>query len=846
MPSPQPTGSTPAPAFPLIGTIAPLVASGLLALVFQSTLALAFGLLGPVIALASWWEALRGHRRGSVADRERAEQALLEQEHLRLVEQEQFRRQRRRNHPAIADALGNPLWRPLAEPQPPLIRVGLGQDSVEPGGEPVAGIPLLVDVSGGLAVVGEGPSSLSLWRAVALYALVHAKHRGWEAQGGALDSDEEPPNALDFVTDKSPEVIRFRRVSRPSDVESGISTVLSVGAGHCELIREGLVIQSGIVADQVSFSSWRYLAERSGLTTALSPLSDSLADRGGASAREQLWGRLSASCEVDFVSEGPHALVWGQTGSGKTIALRTLLHSFASRYAPDQVSFVIVDFKGGTGVGDLAEVSHLVGVLTDLDAQLVSRAARAIEAEIVRREQILASHRVSDIARLDPGVSLARLIVVIDEIGLLLHRHPEWEPLVCDIAARGRALGVHLVIAGQRLVGQVPRPVVVNAPIRVCLRVLDSAEAADFLPGVTASALSALRQGPPGGFLALTGSRALCSGRVEIDHPSLPKEGVAVSLWRDPLPELIAPGHPLAAREDIWAVVDEPETARYRALGCEDLPSGLLLVAGDPGAGHSSALRAIAHAQGHSVWLPHSAAEWVERVYQLRRGQWPPGVSRSGRVAVLTDRIDRIFRGHTSDQLEWAVDLLAELAHSLSDNLDAATCAVSVAVGSDWLRPLLRRVPHLIALGCSQKESWSQLGMGLHALPGAFPPGRAWWREREIQFVNHPPTSIENSWTPHPRENGLSGVGTGSGVVVHAVAGPTIDLPGWELVAFEEAESRWREVEQARLAGSLLLSALSRDQAKSVAGQLGAVLPPPGSQRGWLLETTGPRLVELR
>ena len=51
---------------------------------------------------------------------------------------------------------------------------------------------------------------------------------------------------------------------------------------------------------------------------------------------------------------GPHGLVAGTTGSGKSETLQTYLLSLAVEYSPDDISFFVIDYKGG-GMANLFE-----------------------------------------------------------------------------------------------------------------------------------------------------------------------------------------------------------------------------------------------------------------------------------------------------------------------------------------------------------------------------------------------------------------------------------------------------------------------------------------------------------
>ena len=94
---------------------------------------------------------------------------------------------------------------------------------------------------------------------------------------------------------------------------------------------------------------------------------------------------------------GPHALIAGTTGSGKSELLQTLVASLAVANRPEQLTFVLVDYKGGSAFKDCARLPHTVGMVTDLDTHLVSRALTSLGAELKRREHLLAVPGAKDL-----------------------------------------------------------------------------------------------------------------------------------------------------------------------------------------------------------------------------------------------------------------------------------------------------------------------------------------------------------------------------------------------------------------------------------------------------------------
>ena len=129
----------------------------------------------------------------------------------------------------------------------------------------------------------------------------------------------------------------------------------------------------------------------------------------------------TAPCLVDLVGQGPHALVAGTTRSGKSELLVTWITALARCYPASEVTFLLVDFKGGAAFTPLRAMAHVLGTLTDLDARIAGRAVSSLSAELRRRERVLAEHGVRSIEELPAGV-LARLVVVVDEFA------PWWPP----------------------------------------------------------------------------------------------------------------------------------------------------------------------------------------------------------------------------------------------------------------------------------------------------------------------------------------------------------------------------------------------------------------------------------
>ncbi|EAP97597.1 putative cell division-related protein [Janibacter sp. HTCC2649] len=213
-------------------------------------------------------------------------------------------------------------------------------------------------------------------------------------------------------------------------------------------------------------------------------------------------GRLAGEVwTIDLASDGPHLLVGGTTGSGKSELLRTLVTSLALECSPEDMTFVLVDYKGGSAFGECADLPHTVGLVTNLDEGLARRALISLGAEITRREGLLAASGARDFAdhrrRVgdSPNRGLPRLVIVIDEFRLLADELPDFVDGVVSLAAVGRSLGVHLVLATQRPAGAITADIQANVNLRIAMRMRDVADSTDVIGSPDAAHLSTARPG---------------------------------------------------------------------------------------------------------------------------------------------------------------------------------------------------------------------------------------------------------------------------------------------------------------------------------------------------------------
>ena len=192
----------------------------------------------------------------------------------------------------------------------------------------------------------------------------------------------------------------------------------------------------------------------------------------------------SAPFALDLRSDGPHALVGGTTGAGKSEFLQSWVLGMAASHSPDRLTFLFVDYKGGSAFADCVELPHSVGLVTDLSPHLVRRALTSLRAELRYREHVLNAKKAKDLITLektgDPECPPS-LVIVVDEFAALVQEVPEFVDGVVDVAQRGRSLGLHLVLATQRPAGVIKDNLRANTNLRIALRMADTDDSVDIL-----------------------------------------------------------------------------------------------------------------------------------------------------------------------------------------------------------------------------------------------------------------------------------------------------------------------------------------------------------------------------
>ncbi len=186
---------------------------------------------------------------------------------------------------------------------------------------------------------------------------------------------------------------------------------------------------------------------------------------------------------------GPHGLVVGATGSGKSEMLRTLVSSLVIGHGPDRLALMLVDFKGGATFAAMEHIPHIAGMITNLqdDLTLVDRMRDALYGEMQRRQEILKdAGNLPNVTvyqdRIDAGEDLEplpHLLVIVDEFSELLTAKPDFAELFVAIGRIGRSIGVHLLLATQKLEMGKIRGLESHLSYRISLRTFSEGESRD-------------------------------------------------------------------------------------------------------------------------------------------------------------------------------------------------------------------------------------------------------------------------------------------------------------------------------------------------------------------------------
>jgi S-DNA-T family DNA segregation ATPase FtsK/SpoIIIE len=226
-------------------------------------------------------------------------------------------------------------------------------------------------------------------------------------------------------------------------------------------------------------------------------------EQPGPTTRVVLGADGSGPVVVDLADQGPHTMLGGATGAGKSILLQTLVTSLLLANRPDELNLILVDFKGGSAFLPFAACPHVVALIRStgetpadvFDEAAAQRVLASVRAEVRRRESMLARfggelEEYWRARRSDPALGpLPRLVMVFDEFARVLDTSPDFLTELVNVAAKGRSLGMHLVLATQSLQGKLSPELKNTIDLRITLRQNEVADSVEVLGVADAAAI---------------------------------------------------------------------------------------------------------------------------------------------------------------------------------------------------------------------------------------------------------------------------------------------------------------------------------------------------------------------
>ncbi|WP_307374674.1 FtsK/SpoIIIE domain-containing protein [Microbacterium sp. W4I20] len=887
----------------------PVAAGVVLWLITGSLMALCFAALGPLMLVASLLDAARSRRRDLRRSKEDAEAGWASAEEELQRRNEEAIGRLRLLEPDAASCLAQPPLRGALRPDASTVVV-VGSGTVPSGvrcsgGDDERGrafreraailqdAPITVPLGGGVCLRGAEPlihataralvvqlslrfsaAQLSLVGAelarIGLGALPHAtrlRRGGLRLGVGSAATGRVDADALIWLVESG------------ADVPEGITTVIDVVEPRAAVLRTPQGI-SEVAVECLSAAQAAAVAQTCLLqsddsdavpeSVALHELSQSAADGGlpaviGRGEREDV--------VVDIVEDGPHAIVTGTTGTGKSELLVTWVTAIAAANGPERVSFILADFKGGTAFEPLRELRQVAAVITDLDEDGARRGVSSLTAELRRREAVLAAAGARDVRE----AAMPRLIIVVDEFAALLQEHPDLGAVFTDVAARGRALGMHLILGTQRASGVARDALAANCPLRISLRVADAADsrlvigtdAAAQLPGgATSRGLGLVRRpedrSPVTVRVALTGAsdlRRIGMRWAASDPPqspwlpALPTRLALAELSEQTRPAVVPAGRRARAAAAVAdnVVLGRADDPDHQAQPLEVLRCGVdrgLAVLGAPGSGRTSVLRVIAAQRPDAVWVPHDLESAWDRVTA-----WAAQTEAAPQL-VLCDGLDALIAA-------LPVEHAQQFAHRWEQIVRGAVGTTFVLTSARAAGPagrLFDMLPRRALLRMSSRVEHLAAGGEPSGFVRERKPGRARIGEREVQFawVEEDTSRAQGALVPDPWVPGAAVtavVSSAANVVAERLRAAHPDceviLAGAEphdptarriMVADAETWQRsWSVWQRVRAEGEILIRAEQPADLRQLAGV--KELPPyarPHAGRAWSVRDAQP------
>ena len=301
-----------------------------------------------------------------------------------------------------------------------------------------------------------------------------------DGEGKIFESQMSPKDQVKFTFDKSQRLF-FEKIAQtisniPINFNSSKEMLLPSTYTFLEMYDVGLIEQLNIL------DRWK----RNNSTLSLrAPIG---IDTSG----------MHIALDIHEKFHGPHGLIAGSTGSGKSELIITYILSLAINYHPDDLAFILIDYKGGGLAGAFKKrgvvLPHLAGIITNIDTVGLQRSLLSIQSELRRRQVLFNEARnLTDEGTIDiykyqklyhEGIvkePIPHLLIICDEFAELKQQQEEFMDELISVARIGRSLGVHLILATQKPAGIVNEQIRSNSKFAICMKVQDREDSNDVI-----------------------------------------------------------------------------------------------------------------------------------------------------------------------------------------------------------------------------------------------------------------------------------------------------------------------------------------------------------------------------
>ncbi len=285
-----------------------------------------------------------------------------------------------------------------------------------------------------------------------------------------------------FTNDTNTIQGEFRLKIKAIDIKAGKKGTIQISSGDNNSILNSRTISSSLLPKKLLSSIINNINTKD-TSVSLEPFIEPKKDWFNSKSNEGLKVPIGYSSDkkLDLVighgTPNYNVLIGGGVGSGKSVLLHNIILGLATKYHVDECLFLLLDYKEGTEFQPYQNLPHAHVLSTESDTLFGSKTLQYINEEISKRGDLFKKHGVSNIKDLKDKkkIKLPRWCIIIDEFQRMLQYDSigsKNSALFDDLLRRGRAFGIHFVLATQSIYDLNLTPATLSQlSVRICLRI---------------------------------------------------------------------------------------------------------------------------------------------------------------------------------------------------------------------------------------------------------------------------------------------------------------------------------------------------------------------------------------